>query len=164
MPGAPEIEPEIGPALRAHDHAGCVMAQIAAVEARCAEAGLRLTPVRRRVLEILLARHRAMGACDVLAVLKAEGRRARPPVACRALDFLVADGFAYRIERLNGYLACGAAGEDHAPAFLICRGCDAVAEARVDEGAGRLDRAAAGFRIEDTVLEATGLCAACAAA
>ena len=158
--------PEIDPAFDAHDHGACVAARIAAAEARCAEAGLRLTPVRRRVLEILLSGHRAMGAYDVLAVLRSEGRVAQPPVAYRALDFLVSNGFAHRIERLNAYLACGAAGEDHSAAFLICRGCDAVAEARVGEGGGRLGRAAeaAGFRIEGTVMEATGLCAACAAA
>lgn len=156
--------PEIDPAFDAHDHGACVRGRLAAAERRCAERGLRLTPVRRRVLEILLEGHRAMGAYDVLAVLRAEGRGAAPPVAYRALDFLVGNGFAHRIERLNAFLACGASGEDHAAAFLICRGCDAVAEARMDAG-GRLGRAAeaAGFRIEGTVMEATGLCAACAA-
>lgn len=155
--------PEIDPAFDAHDHGACVAERIAAAEARCAERGLRLTPTRRRVLEILLAEHRAVGAYDVLAVLRAEGRPAQPPVAYRALDFLVANGFAHRIERLSAYLACGAREGDHAAGFLICRGCDAVAEARMD-GAGRLGRAAAaaGFRIEATVMEATGLCAACA--
>ncbi len=158
--------PQIGPAFDAHDHGVCVAEQIAAVEARCAAAGLRLTPARRRVLEILLSEHRAMGAYEVLARLEAEGRSAQPPVAYRALDFLTRNGFAHRIERLGAYLACGCAGEEHAAAFLICRGCDAVAEARVDPRAGRLGRAAraAGFEIEGTVMEATGLCAACAGA
>ena len=158
--------PPIDPAFDAHDHAACVGGQLAAVEERCAEAGLRLTPVRRRVLEILLAEHRAVGAYEVLARLREDGRAAAPPVAYRALDFLVGHGFAHRIERLNAYLACGAAGQDHAAAFLICRDCGIVAEARLEEDeAGRLDRAAAaaGFVIEGTVMEASGVCAACAA-
>ncbi len=47
-----------------------------------------MTPVRRRVLEILLEKHRAMGAYDVLDRLAAEGFGNQPPVAYRALDFL----------------------------------------------------------------------------
>ena len=56
-----------------HDHSSCIHSSIAAIEAHCAEARLQLTPVRRRVLEILLERHRAMGAYDILEVLSAEG-------------------------------------------------------------------------------------------
>jgi Fur family zinc uptake transcriptional regulator len=90
-------------------------------------------------------------------------------VVYRALDFLVRHGLAHRVERLNAFVACGGAAEDHAAAFLICRACRAVAEARLDVGAvpgGGLGRAAeaAGFRIESAVVEATGLCARCAAA
>ncbi len=42
-----------------HDHSACVGDTLAAAEARCAADGLRFTPVRRRVLEILLQEHRA---------------------------------------------------------------------------------------------------------
>jgi hypothetical protein len=61
--------------------------------------GVRLTPVRRRVLEILLEEHKAMGAYDVLTRLAAEGFGNQPPVAYRALEFLEDQGFAHRIRR-----------------------------------------------------------------
>ena len=149
--------------FRRHDHSACVRATLAEAEAHCAARGLRLTPVRRRTLEILLDKHRALGAYDLLDRLSAEGLGGQPPVAYRALDFLVKAGFAHRIEALNAYIACAHPGADHAPAFLICRGCNAVAETGTSPDTGRLGAAAraAGFAIERTVVEAEGLCPDC---
>lgn len=146
-----------------HDHGHCVADTLDRAEAHCAEHNLRLTPVRRRALEILLAEHRALGAYDLLAVLAAEGLGAQPPVAYRALDFLVKAGFAHKIEALNAYIACAHLGNCHSPAFLICRACKSVAEADTTPTVGRLDDAAraAGFTIERSVVEAEGICPQC---
>lgn len=148
----------------AHDHGACVATALAAAEELCTAEGLRFTPVRRAALEILLHEHRAMGAYDLLQRLHAEGFGAQPPVAYRALDFLVAHGFAHKIERLNAFIACAHPGAAHSPAFLICRLCDAVAEAQSAPARGALGEAAraTGFRIERTVVEALGVCPACA--
>ena len=150
-------------AFEHHDHQHCVARTVARTEALCRQDGLRLTPTRRRVLEILLEEHKAMGAYDVLDRLSAEGQGAHPPVAYRALDFLVANGFAHKIERLNAFVACHHPGEGHRPAFLICRTCEAVAEAHVapDDGALGASAQAMGFHIERAVIEAEGLCPAC---
>ena len=149
--------------FEAHDHKSCIRSGIAAVDAHCQEYGLQFTPVRRRVLEILLQEHRALGAYDILDKLRAENLGSQPPVAYRALDFLVQHGFAHKIERLNAFIACAHVGQDHAPAFLICRGCDAVAETHADPTRGGVGRAAqnSGFEIEQTVVEALGLCPKC---
>jgi Fur family zinc uptake transcriptional regulator len=136
---------------------------MARAEALARDKGLRLTPVRRRTLEILLEAHRALGAYDVLNRLSAEGYGNQPPVAYRALEFLVEQGLAHRIRRLNAFTACMHPGEAHAPAFLICRLCDAVAEAPAAPVRAALDSAAAdlGFVIERSNFEALGLCPAC---
>ena len=149
----------------AHDHSRCVAAGMAAAEARYREEGLRFTPVRRAALEILLREHRALGAYEVLDRLNEAGFGSQPPVAYRALDFLVANGFVHRIERLNAFIACAHPGARHSPAFLICRMCESVAEARSTPSRGTLGEAAraAGFKIERTVVEALGVCPACAA-
>ena len=148
-----------------HDHHACIATSVAEAERRCAAEGLRLTDIRRRVLEILLDRHKAMGAYDILEVLSAEGLGHQPPVAYRALDFLVANGFAHKIERLNAFVACGHPSGDCAPAFLICRGCEKVAEAQAipNEGALGASASAAGFVIERAVVEAVGICPDCQA-
>lgn len=152
-------------AFSPHDHSACSGTTLARAEAASREAGLRLTPVRRRALEILLEAHKALGAYDVLERLAEDGFGSQPPVAYRALDFLVENGFAHRIRRLNAFTACMHPGETHAPAFLICRVCEAVAEAPVADVRGALDRAAAdlGFAVERVNLEAVGLCPACGA-
>ena len=146
-----------------HDHRSCVHTALAAVEAHCAAKKLQFTPVRRRVLEILLSEHRAMGAYDILDVLRAEGMGSQPPVAYRALEFLTTHRFVHKIERLNAFIACTHPGETHTPAFLICRACDAVAEAQAEPTRGMLGHAAdaAGFAIEQAVIEAVGLCPNC---
>ena len=146
-----------------HDHAACIARCADEVAACCAARGLRLTPVRRRVLEILLDRHRALGAYEILDILRDEGLGSQPPVAYRALDFLVANGFAHRIERLNAFVACTHPEQDHDPAFLICRQCASVAETKAAPAEGPLGASAqdTGFRIERTVVEAEGLCPRC---
>jgi Fur family zinc uptake transcriptional regulator len=147
-----------------HDHGTCVVGGLASAEARCAKEGLRFTPVRRKVLEILLQDHRALGAYAVLDCLRDAGFGSQPPVAYRALDFLVAHGLAHKIERLNAFIACTHPEENHAPAFMICRLCDAVAEAQSAPARGALGAAAraTGFRIERAVVEAEGVCPTCA--
>lgn len=149
----------------AHDHQGCIADAISAAERHCADNRLQFTSIRRRVLEILLGEHKAMGAYEILDRLRAEGLGSQPPVAYRALSFLVTHGFAHRIERLNAFIACTLYLENrHTPAFLICRSCERVMEAETEPDSGELGRAArrAGFVIERAVREAEGLCPDCA--
>ncbi|MSU91012.1 transcriptional repressor [Rhodobacteraceae bacterium 2CG4] len=150
-------------AFAAHDHRACVARAAERLEADCARRNLRLTPVRRRVFEILAEAHRAVGAYDVLERLRDEGLGSQPPVAYRALDFLVAAGVVHRIHRLNAFIACAHRGA-HRPAFLICRLCRRVEETELPPARAALDAAAAeaGFTLERSSIEAVGLCPDCA--
>jgi Fur family transcriptional regulator, zinc uptake regulator len=147
------------------DHSGTANAEaiLAQAEGQAKARGVRLTPVRKRTLEILLQAHGALGAYDVLQRLGAEGYGTQPPVAYRALNFLVEHGLAHRIRRLNAFTACAHPGEEHRAAFLICEGCDSVTEApaRGVSDALALAADAVGFHLERATLEAVGLCAAC---
>lgn len=155
--------PHDHPAFAPHDHAACAQATLAQAEARLAEAGQRLTPVRRRALEILLESPRALGAYEVLERLVADGFANQPPVAYRALEFLEDQGLAHRIRRLNAFTACMHVGQAHSPAFLICRSCHAVAEAPAAPALQALTEAASAldFTLERATIEALGLCPAC---
>lgn len=154
-------------AFAEHDHRRCRQALLDELARTARTRGLRLTPARVRVLELLSEAHRAMGAYELLDRLRAEGLGSQPPVIYRALDFLIEAGFAHKIERLNAYVACGhpgaEPGSDHAACFLICARCRKVAEI---EDAG-LDLAVAqaaaqrGFAMRRTVLEIEGTCPAC---
>lgn len=148
-----------------HDHTACIGDMIAVAETYCTENKVQLTPTRRRVLEFLLEQHKALGAYDVLEKLVKEGHGSQPPVAYRALDFLVKHGFVHKIEHLNAYIACAHPNEEHSPVFMICRLCGVVAEASSTSTKKLLGQAAqeAGFHIERAVVEAEGLCPKCLA-
>lgn len=147
------------------DHSGIANAEgiLAQAEARARARGLRLTPVRKRTLEILLQAHGALGAYDVLERLAAEGYGTQPPVAYRALNFLVENGLAHRIRRLNAFTACAHPAEEHRAAFLICTRCESVTEAPARAINDALAKAAeaAGFLLDRATIEAVGLCHIC---
>ena len=146
-----------------HDHQACTTEAIKTAENHCIEHKLKFTPIRRKVLEILLEEHRAIGAYAILEKLRLDGFSSQPPVAYRALDFLVEHGFAHKIERLNAFVACSHPGATHRPAFMICRQCDSVAETESEASDSELSKIAksSGFKIEQTVIEAEGVCHIC---
>lgn len=150
-------------AFEKHDHSSCAGDVLSRADELALESGLRLTPVRRKALEILLSEHRAFGAYEVLERLAALGFGSQPPVAYRALDFLVENGLAHRVRRLNAFMACNHPGEAHAPAFFICSGCGSVAELPEDSLRAAVEAAAAeiGFEVHRLSLEAEGRCPAC---
>lgn len=133
------------------------------VDGLAADTSLRLTPIRRRVLELLLNSKSALGAYELLPELEKDGLGNKPVVAYRALDFLIAQGLAHRIEGMNAFVACDHPHKNHAPAFMVCRNCKAVEEAHTSPEKGVLGQVAAdkSFVIERTVVEAIGLCANC---
>ena len=115
-------------------------------------------------MALLLEEHRALGAYAILDLLREAGFSSQPPVAYRALDFLVENGFVHKIERLNAFVACTHPGETHFPTFMICRLCQKIAEAQSGINAVSLTEVAdsAGFQIEQTIVEAQGVCQSCA--
>jgi len=147
-----------------HDHARCVADTLARAEETCDGRGVRLTPLRRRVLEALAESHAPLGAYDIVEQLSKAGEAVPAMSVYRALDFLVAEGFAHRIESRNAFLACSH-GHDSGEVvvFLLCERCGAVAEV-TRGGVGRelaLAARAAGFKARVPVLEIAGMCEAC---
>lgn len=150
---------------RRHRHQQCIDDALGAAERLCAGRGRKLTPLRRRVLELIWSRHEPARAYDILEQLDGEGRSGAPPTVYRALDFLLANGLVHRIQSLNAYVGCGEPATAHAGQFLICRGCntvgeldDAEIETLITAKAG-----ATGFDVESQTIEIMGLCPDCRA-
>jgi Fur family transcriptional regulator, zinc uptake regulator len=148
----------------AHDHSHAdPVTVLDEAERVCALAGEALTPLRRRVLELLIAEPGPAKAYDLLAKLDSAHGPAKPPTIYRALDFLVRMGLAHRIESLNAFVACGVGACARSTIFLICEKCGAAEE--FDAGHALVDLAEAakrdGFAIRRTMIEAAGLCSAC---
>jgi Fur family transcriptional regulator, zinc uptake regulator len=149
-----------------HDHDLCASDAISHAEAICAERNERLTAMRRRVLEALLASHAPLGAYELIDRLSARGARLAPVTIYRALDFLREQGLVHRIESRNAFIACvhNHAGGDPV-VFLICEKCGAVGEAASAAVADTIKTAsrAAGFMPKTQVIEISGVCAHCKA-
>lgn len=147
-----------------HEHLGlggpALRQALGIAETRCADTQERLTPPRRRVLELLLSAEGPLKAYDLIAAYGDQGEPAKPPTVYRALEFLERLGFAHRIESLNAYVACRIEGA-HTAAFLICDCCGAAQEFEPDFGPQLAAAAAAGYAVRSVTLEARGLCAAC---
>lgn len=146
-----------------HDHRRCRRSAIQAVESLCEERSLRLTPARLRTLEILLESHEALGAYQVLEKLSASGYGEKPPQVYRALSFLIEQGFAHKIERLNAFVACTEPLVCCNPCFLVCDDCGRVAERSVPTASKQLAAAAnqLGFSTQESVIELAGTCKQC---
>ncbi|SAI67197.1 cation uptake regulatory protein [Bordetella ansorpii] len=105
-----------------------VSEQLALAETLCAERGRRLTPIRRKVLELLLRHGRSLKAYELLEAMRAVHPGAAPPTVYRALDFLMEEGLVHRLDAVNAWSAChDAAGAPH-DLLVVCTRCGAVAE------------------------------------
>jgi Fur family transcriptional regulator, zinc uptake regulator len=146
-----------------HDHGRCATAAIAHAEELCTARAQRLTPMRRHVLEALLASHRPLGAYEIVERLADPGRPA-PITVYRALDFLRDNGLVHRIESRNAFVACV---HNHADndivVFFLCERCGAVGEAPGGAVAETLKASsrAVGFAPKSPVIEIAGICAHC---
>ncbi len=146
-----------------HDHERCASAAIAHAEAQCAERAQRLTPMRRLVLQALLASHKPLGAYEIIERLGHKNRPA-PITIYRALDFLCENGLVHRIESRNAFVACvhNHRGDDLV-VFLICESCGTVGEAPGGAAAEALKASsrAAGFSPRSPLIEIAGICSHC---
>ena len=152
-------------ASRPHDHSHCVHSALSEADVLCAQKGLRLTALRRRVLELVWQSHKPLGAYDILAVLsEQDGRRAAPPTVYRALDFLLEQGFVHKVESTNSYVLCHLFDQPtHTSAMFICDRCGVVKEECAEGVEDIMHTLAArmGFALRHNVIEAHGLCSAC---
>lgn len=133
------------------------------VEQRCRQRGLRLTPTRRRVLELVLEADGPVKAYDLLDQLKDRQPGAAPPTIYRALDFLLDNHFIHRLETLNAFVSCFHPHEQHQGQFLICESCQQVTEIHDHSLDDQLREAADRhhFHASRQVLEIYGRCDRC---
>jgi Fur family transcriptional regulator, zinc uptake regulator len=111
--------------------AKAVSGTLSYAEDLCRKGGVKLTASRRRILEILAAEGRPLGAYDLIEkVAETSDKRPAPISIYRALDFLLENGLIHRLASRNAYLACGHShGVQEPVVFLICDNCGEVVEA-----------------------------------
>jgi Fur family zinc uptake transcriptional regulator len=147
-----------------HDHKQCVSRALSTAEKICKDRELQLTSIRRRVLELIWARHAPIGAYDILGLLKESDGHLAPPTVYRALDFLLNAGLIHRIDALNAFIACESPESPHAGVMLVCDTCNQVQEIDDPSLARLLAQKAkdVGFAAKAQSLELKGQCVNCA--
>lgn len=150
-------------ALNTRSTSPSVSAQLDTAESLCRERGKRLTPIRRKVLEILLEQGRSVKAYELLDEIRRVHPGAAPPTVYRALDFLIEQGLIHRLDAVNAWSACLDAGGEPHDLLVICTECGAVAEFSAPALSRQLARkvASAGFRLSHHETELRALCSAC---
>ena len=146
-----------------HVHQQCADVALSVAENTCKLRGVRLTKLRRRVLELVWSSHEPVKAYDILDILRDEHSGSAPPTVYRALGFLQEEGMVHRLESLNAYVGCGAPDHNHASQFLICQSCGAAAEMNDIEIRNLIANKAAdmGFKIDEEIIEIKGVCSQC---
>ncbi len=152
----------------AHAHLACspqnLPVSLREAETLCEQRGGRLTPLRKKVLQLLLESEGPSKAYDLLEHLGDDGA-AKPPSVYRSLDFLLEMGLAHKIESLNASVACGHWKHGHAAVFLICDKCGIAGELHANDSVKKLTQEVEGvnFKMRSAVIEIRGLCEKCAA-
>ncbi len=147
-----------------HNHRRCRSSLLERAQHAFQAKGMKLTELRRRVLEEVAASHQALGAYELLDRMAAKGSRLAPISVYRAIDALHDVGLVHRLESRNAFFACHAA---HAPdsnqLVLACERCGRVAEIDGEQVFGAIGAAlsAAAFEPTQIVTEISGVCQAC---
>ncbi|WP_343675437.1 Fur family transcriptional regulator [Paraburkholderia heleia] len=168
-PGAPALHSGThGEALgHTHSHDGVegasVESALAMAEAYCRERGEKLTPIRRKVLELLLASGRATKAYSLLDEMRQIHPGSAPPTVYRALDFLLSAGLIHRIESINAFAVCHDLTQCQHGILVVCQQCGNVTELHEPKLRQALvaQIEAAGYRLAGDGIELKGLCAQC---
>ncbi|MBT3040231.1 MAG: transcriptional repressor [Candidatus Thiodiazotropha endolucinida] len=132
-------------------------------DALCHERGVRLTEQRKSVLQLLCVSDKPLSAYELLEQMRDVVKNPAPSTVYRALDFLLEQGLAHKLESLHAYVGCAHPDHPHASQFLICDDCGEVAEVLDPSVAKSLKAAgkAVGFRTKRPVVELMGTCAQC---
>lgn len=145
-----------------HNHHHCVDTALKQARQLC---GSGLTRLREQVLHELWHSHQARGAYDILKALNKTAKKKLAPLSVyRALDYLVGQGLAHRIESINAYVGCPHPDEQHALQFLVCRDCYNVIELDDERIAKALAASSKKnhFIPARAVVEVLGQCRSCA--
>ncbi|MFA5983622.1 MAG: transcriptional repressor [Methylococcaceae bacterium] len=146
-----------------HNHKHCIQHALASAEEICRDRNLRLTPVRKRILELIWSSHKTVGAYDLLDSFRHDMPSAKPVTIYRALEFLLAAGLIHKVESLNAFIGCKQPETVHRSAILICDHCHNAYEVEaysVVQDIFALSQQIS-FTPRQLTLEVRGICADC---
>jgi len=148
-----------------HDHTACIAKALKQADALCTRSGVRLTALRKQVLELIWQSHKPLGAYALMEMLEeaSDRKRVAPPTVYRALDFLMEQGIIHKVHSLNAFIGCTNPKREHSDALFICLTCGFTEEvpSRSIQQAINLSASQQRFEVKSKVLEITGYCSEC---
>ena len=129
----------------------------------CQARGERLTPIRRKVLGLLLASGRATKAYALLDQMRDMHPGSAPPTVYRALDFLLSANLIHRIETINAFSVCHDLTHCQHGILMVCQDCGRVEELHEPKLRKTLMAQVkqSGYRLSGEEIELKGLCPDC---
>lgn len=150
-----------------HDHSECIARALQAVSEVCERRGLRLTPLRKQILEIIWRSHKPIGAYSIMHELADISFREQvaPPTVYRSLDFLLKHRLVHRVHSQNAFIGRRNPSAPGCEALLICTECGHAEEVptRAIEQTINLSANERKFSVNEQVLEIIGCCRFCRA-
>jgi Fur family transcriptional regulator, zinc uptake regulator len=140
-----------------------VQARLVSARVLCEQHGARFTPMRARVLEVLLRHNRFVTAYELLNSILKTHPRANAATVYRILGFLMEKGLAHRLAMVSGYVACNQVPCNGYRLFAICTHCGTVAELEGNDVREMLAAQAArvGCALEEGAAEVRVVCRDC---
>ena len=137
--------------------------RLALAEAHCQRRGSRLTPLRKQVLTLLMRHKGCVKAYDLLEEIRVSHGVSAPPTVYRALDFLLAEGLAHRIDSLNTYVACNDFNDHRHSLLVVCSLCNSFVEIDDPQVSQLLTERLGkrGFAFNGKDVEVKAICMAC---
>ncbi|MDR1659210.1 MAG: transcriptional repressor [Desulfovibrio sp.] len=149
--------------MPAKDSAGISPDFLTEAENLCRQQGVRLTGLRRAILEILTSADFPIKAYDIIEHMRDKGKRVTPATIYRTLAFLLQNGLVHRVNSLNAYVPCTAKHSNHVLLMFICSECQKTTE--IDDQTlynsmqARLKEL--GMSLQDSCIEIQGICKEC---
>lgn len=149
--------------MSAHNHEHCIHKALTSAEKICQEKKLRLTPMRKRILELIWTNHKTIGAYELLDVFKQEDPNAKPVTIYRALDFLLSAGLIHKVESINAFVGCLQPETVHHSVILICDSCHNAYEVEAQQVYRKIIEVSESidFKPSQLTLELHGSCKNC---
>jgi Fur family zinc uptake transcriptional regulator len=146
-------------------HKKCISKTLDEVAEFCKKNSLKLTPLRKKILEIVLKDHKAVKAYDILDELRKDGFSDKPPIVYRVLDFFIEHKIIHKINSLNAFISCEHLDTHKNCSFLICEKCNDVSECcnKKIEKAIKVTNEDNNFILTKANVEIVGICKNCAA-
>jgi len=137
-------------------------------ERSCSEHGVRLTPKRKHILELLLQSDSPQSAYEIAELYRQQTADNIPVMSVyRMLDFLMQQSLVHKLSSTNKFIACSHIACSHShqtPQFLICDTCNKVSEIGVDKKLINALEKSIGdrhFQLSSPQLELHGVCETC---